>query len=139
MINPLDLRLNNWILVNGKPVQVTMLSIGITFYCINGVNLDKKTGLTMDDKKEDRFSGIELTYDILTSAFFEDNYKSHLSHKMQHKQHTSIVYSLTKNTISYFGQGISELFFLHQLQNTYHTLIAQELSYHPSTISETTE
>lgn len=150
MISAKSLRLHNWILDRGIPTQVTMLSIGVTFYSINGVNLDKKTGLTLDDKKEDRFSGIALTSELLRELGFNmtmsgihaiplapplSSESLHL-YKVSTEWRYRIDATLRDESVGSKARHIDDL---HELQNLYQDLSKKELSYHPSTISEKTE
>lgn len=135
MIHVKDLRLNNWILDRGIPTQVSMLSIGVTFYSINGVNLDKKTGKVIDTG-EDRFSPLPISPEVLEACGFtrdKDDNKFY-GHSFQP------IFHIFSGQYGFIGlPTYVTLKYLHQLQNIYHSLTEQELSYHPSTISEKTE
>lgn len=146
MLKSSDLRLGNWILDRGIPTQVSMLSIGMNFYSINGVNLDKKTGkvLKVDVNgktyvsDEDRFSGIFLNTQVFKDLGFEEK---NISYWWKGK---FCVYYANTGLYQYLwhldGFRYPRIIkYLHDLQNLYLDLTEQELSYHPSTISEKTE
>lgn len=157
MLNYNDLRLDNWILEKGTPVQVHMLAKGLTHYTINGVNLDKKTGKVVGTD-EDRFSGIELSVEVLQACGFIKgvtgyqknvafpNYKVMIFRVQQNFERAAICFgsdgtksNAAHDVIQIFDADSGEKFYLHELQNIYKDLTNREISYHPVTISEKAE
>lgn len=164
MIDVTQLRLDNWILDNGNPVQVYNLSKGLTHYTVNGVNLDKKTGRAIVEvngiatvSEEDTFSPIELTPEILEDCGFIKGVSGYQKNVAFPNHRVMIFYidddgsfnvafgcdgsksNAPHDVIPMFDADNGGKYYLHELQNLYKDLTRQELSYHPSTISEKTE
>lgn len=155
MLNYNELRLDNWILDNGNPVQVYMLSKGLTFYTVNGVTLDKKTGrellgYAMNSHRphesivseEDRFSPIELTSEILEACGFVLN--ESINHWTKTWGKNGVLFVNFHPSYNKFAMQFGEGFYkilnsLHHLQNIFLDHTETQLSYYPSTISEKTE
>lgn len=127
MIDPKELRLGNWVQVNGFPMQVVSIHHDGTIYC----DFDGNEGDVWEFDEKNPCKPIQLTKEMLLKCgflpFYADVFiheKLKYSDKFKIREDGYIVY--VSNEVY-----ITKIKHLHQLQNLYFALTGKELEIKP--------
>lgn len=119
MIQANELRIGNWILLNGEPIPVG-------WSLIKDIR-DQNKGIETSQNKKCKYEGIPLTSEIIEKAGFEV-YGNSLSVYQTTYEKDGIVLNNIFNLVGEDGGIGRPLQYVHQLQNLYFALTGTELN-----------
>lgn len=124
MIDANELRIGNYLYFGNTIIELSTINSDNTIRFFN----ENKTN-TVGCFSLKGFNPIALTEEILLKCGFKEIYKSEYTHKFEYDIDVRIEFKLIPKMYFYFmGNILTEIKYLHQLQNIYWCLVGRELN-----------